>query len=147
MDTSIFHARHFDLSRVSCRQTLSIDTLFVFPFVVCSIFNRLTFYDHILPYCVTLLTRLDCDMHMSTKCKKQRYDLSNAIFYWIWFKNPIYSILTYMNLYEPYWQWNIYSASNLHHKEIYVFKWSEQLTTAGTIAICRNRYFHFPTSY
>ena len=69
MDKSIFHARHFDLSRVSCKQTLSIDTLFVFPFVVCSIFNRLildmfirTFQDHILPYCV-----IDCDMQMSTK--------------------------------------------------------------------------------
>jgi len=66
MDTSIFHAGHFDLSRVSCKQTLSIDMLFVFPFVVCCIFNHLildmfirTFQNHILLYCLTLLTRLD----------------------------------------------------------------------------------------
>ena len=70
MNTSIFHVRHFDLSRVSCKQTLSIDTLLVFPIVVCSIFNRLIF-EHILPYCVTLLTRLDCDMYMSTKTARQ----------------------------------------------------------------------------
>ena len=63
-------------------------------------------------------------------------------------------ILTYMNLYEPYWQRyiniqriNIYVKPTAK-KKIFVFKWSEQLTIASTI--CRTEIFPFnpnPTLY